>query len=1038
LVRKAIIGLGILLVTILIGFVAAPHLVDLGRLKEPLAREISARLDRPVLLVGRLDFSLLPGPSLTARDVRVANPSGAVASDMVRLRALEVKLAFWPLLAGRFEIRSGRLVEPEIDVERLADGSFNWSAVPGGLLERGGAQAGAELVLALDRLAIQNGAITYRAGAAIERFEHISAEAGVDATTGTIRVAGQLVAHGATLNLGLRSGRLDGAEIPFQLTLATAPETSLQLDALITGKPGARRIDGKLKLTTADVQALLLRSARVALPPFLAHPGTLAGQLSGTSEALALDPLQIDLGPAHAEGRLRWRAGVPEMALQLTLERLDLDHWPAAREAAAPSSWLPRAHAAELASGAVRADWLGTMAVSVELALEALIWRGGLVQDARLKVTLTEGQWRLERLSAALPGGSEIALSGAASLGAAGVRSEGVVEVNSDDLRRLAAWLGIRLDAVPPDRLRKASLASHFAGQGERLDLEAIDATLDATRLSGAATVLLRARPGIGLRLEADRLNLDAYWPQTGRGAGQEQAVDLRGLSGFDINLDGRVEALTWHGQPMADVHLAGLLRDGEITVRELAVGDLAGTTGKLSGVVEGLSGGAPRGQLAFDMHGTELDRLVRVFAPAAAGRSLGAFSFGGGLQSDGANITLDADLQVLDLRGHAGGEITLPAGAMNLAIDLEHPDLARLTHAVAPEYQMVGDPGALKIAGHLVGDLGHAAIEGFTLMVGEARLAGRLALDRTGPRPRLDAELEAGDWRLDPFLPVRHTAARGEAVRRLGAAPSALHLVAAGESGAATASAPRFADFALKLAGGSIALGGWHIDRPMLALSLEDGVLSLERLAGGFLGGDLAATARFPDGSPVEATLSLSNAGLKETLQQLAGVGAIEGRFDVEGALTCADRCVSDPIAHVTGEFALKGRDGSIAGINLKAINDRLDRPADVVALIRNGAGGRTSFSEVAGHVHLAGGITVSDDLRLRLEGGEAAAMLRVDWPRQMLTSRIDIHLAPLPAAPPLVIRLEGAMAAPRVVFEANAFEQYLNQRRAAAVPQP
>jgi uncharacterized protein involved in outer membrane biogenesis len=1036
-VRKAIIGLGILLVTILIGLVAAPHLVDLERLKEPLARELTARLGRPVVLAGRLDFSLLPGPSLTARDVRVANPAGAAVNDMVRLRALEVKLAFWPLLAGRFEIRAGRFVEPEIDIERLADGSVNWPAPPGGLLERRG-EAGAELALSLDRLAIQNGAITYRAGAWIERFEHISAEAGVEAATGTYRVAGQLVAHGATLNLGLRSGRLDGTEIPFQLTLTASPETSLQLDALIAGKPDARRIDGKLKLATPDVQALLLRSARVALSGFFAQPGSLTGRLSGGPGELALDPLQIDLGPAHAEGRLRWGlAGAPEMALQLTLARLDLDHWPAARQAAAPSSWLPRAYASEPASGPVRADWLGTMAASVELAVEALIWRGGLVQDARLKATLAQGQWRLERLGAALPGGSEIALSGAASLGPEGMHSEGVVEINSDDLRRLGAWLGVKLDAVPPDRLRKASLSSRFAGHGERLDLEAIDATLDATRLSGAATVLLRARPGIGLRLEADRLNLDAYWPQTAPGAGQDRAVDLRGLSGFDVNLDGRVEALTWHGQPMADVHLAGLLRDGEITVRELAVGDLAGTTGKLTGVVEGLSGGSPRGQLAFDMHGVELERLVRLFAPATARRSYGAFSFGGGLQSDGANITLDADLQVLDLRGHAGGEIALPAGAMDLGIDLEHPDLARLVHALVPDYQMAGDPGALKIAGHLRGDLSHAAIEGFTLAIGEARVAGRLALDRMGPRPRLDAELEAGDWRLDPFLPVRHTA-RGETVPRLGPAPSALHLAAAGESAATTVSTPHFADLALKLTGGSIALGGWHIDRPTLALALADGVLSLQRLAGRFLDGDLAATARFAEGSPSEAKLSLGNADLKEMLQQLAGVGAIEGRLDVEAALSCADRCASDPIAHVTGDVALRGHNGSIAGIDVKAINDRLDRPADLLALIRSGAGGRTPFSEVAGHLHLADGIAASDDLHLRVDGGEAMAMVRVDWPRQILTSRLDIHLASLPAAPPLVMRLEGAMAAPRVVLEANAFEQYLNQHRAAAAPQP
>jgi uncharacterized protein involved in outer membrane biogenesis len=264
------------------------------------------------------------------------------------------------------------------------------------------------------------------------------------------------------------------------------------------------------------------------------------------------------------------------------------------------------------------------------------------------------------------------------------------------------------------------------------------------------------------------------------------------------------------------------------------------------------------------------------------------------------------------------------------------------------------------------------------------------------------------------------------------------LHLAAAGESAGTAVSSSHFADLALKLAGGSISLGGWHIDRPTLALAFEDDVLSVQRLAGRFLGGDLAATARFPEGSPGEVKLSLGNADLKEVLQQLAGVGAIEGRRDVEGALACADPCTSDPIAHLTGDVALHGRNGSIAGIDVKAINDHLDRPADVLTLIRSGAGGRTSFSDVAGHLHLADGIAASDDLHLRLDGGEALAVVRVDWPRQILTSRVDIHLAPLPAAPPLVMRLEGAMAAPRVVLEANAFEQYLKHRRAAATPQP
>jgi len=204
-VRKAIIGLAILLFTLLIGLAAAPHFIDFERLKGPFARELETRIGRPVTLGGPLGFSLLPTPSLTARDVRVANPAGAAVNDMVKLRALEVKLAFWPLLAGRFEIRGGRLVEPEIDIERQAGGGINWPTSPA--REGPGPRAvsaglgDVEFALSLDHLSIQDASVTYRSGARVERLEHITGEAAIDGATGSLRVTAKLLAHGATLTL---------------------------------------------------------------------------------------------------------------------------------------------------------------------------------------------------------------------------------------------------------------------------------------------------------------------------------------------------------------------------------------------------------------------------------------------------------------------------------------------------------------------------------------------------------------------------------------------------------------------------------------------------------------------------------------------------------------------------------------------------------------------------------------------------------------------------------------------------------------------
>jgi uncharacterized protein involved in outer membrane biogenesis len=153
--RKSAIGLAILLFLALAGLILAPALVDLDRLKPRIAAQLAAETGRSVDLLGPLGLSLLPRLTITAHDIRLANLPGAAAKDMVRLRALEVKPAFWSLLKGAFEIRSARLIQPELELERRADGSDNWHFTPA-------AGAGDVFALALERCAIEDGTVTYR------------------------------------------------------------------------------------------------------------------------------------------------------------------------------------------------------------------------------------------------------------------------------------------------------------------------------------------------------------------------------------------------------------------------------------------------------------------------------------------------------------------------------------------------------------------------------------------------------------------------------------------------------------------------------------------------------------------------------------------------------------------------------------------------------------------------------------------------------------------------------------------------------------
>lgn len=1071
--RKTAIALAILVSLILASLVLAPQFVDLNRFKGPIATELAALTGRTIEFKGPIGLSLLPGPTITARDVRLANPPGAAVEDMVRLRAVEVKLAFWPLLARRVEIRGATLVEPDFDLERVATGDGNWQfdmRAPAGADE---AQASPAMMraLAVDHLTIENGAVTYRSGTTVERFEHLNATVAIEGRAGPYTAAGEFVSRGAALSFEARSGAIDAPDVPFQATLTIKPAARLQLDLISTGTGDERRIEGQLKLAADNAQTLAAVALRARLPAALARPVTLAADIRGTPRHLALEHLNVDFGAAHGEGSLRIAQGTPpSVGLNLSINQLDLDRWLAARKAAAamPPSLVPSAFAAPTdAAGPVPLAPLqpGAFAlpdsvhVSVDLGIKALIWRNGVVRDAQLKATLAGGQLTLDHAAALLPGGSDVSLSGSAAMSAEGPRGQGVFAANADDLRSILAWLGASSDGVPPDRLRKASLSSHLALAGDRLDLTGIDATLDATRLAGAATVALRERLGIGLRIAADRFNLDAYLPRDDAarpdaGGTPPGPVDAgnpwsAALGAFDANVDAHVDTLTWHGDPLGDAHFAGTVQNGEATIRDLSVGDIEGAAAQLSGAVQGLSGGPLGAQLTYEVHGAEFARLLHMVSPGLdAGASYGDFRLGGELRWAAENVSGIADLAILGGRAHVAGNLAPASARVALDIDIDHPSFEALMHSVSPTYRPAGgDLGPLKFTGQLTGAAGHFAIDRLALDIGQSTAAGKLAVDLGAARPHLTGDLKIGDWAIDRLLTARQSAAVDESIRHAGGLPGIILAQAGAGAAAAPATWSRepinlaplsLADADLTLSGNSLAYGRWRVDQPALTVVLNDGTLAVKQLTGRLFGGSIEADGDVAAAATpaLHATLKLRDADLKQAFMNEAGFGTIEGRFDIDASLAGEGRSPADVIARLSGEATLRGRDGRVSGIDLAVVNDRLrspDLPADLLALIRSGAGGRTRFSDLAGTFRVADGVARSDDLRVTADGAEGQATAIFDLPRWTMASRIEFRWTGIAVVPPLVLRLEGPIDAPREVFEVNPLQHFLGQRKPA-----
>jgi len=1060
--RKTAVALAILVALVLAGLVLAPHFIDLNRFKGPIAAELTAQTGRAVELRGPLGLSLLPGPTVTARDVRLANPPGAAVQDMVRLRAVEVKLAFWPLLARRVEIRSATLVDPDIDVERTAGGG-NWRFGRHAPPAAGEPDPSAAIMqaLAVDHLIVENGAVTYRAGNTVERLEHINATVAIQGGSGPYTASGEFVWRGAQLGFEVRSGALDAAEMPIEATFTVKPGARLQLNLVTTRTGDERRFEGRLKLSADNAQTLAAMALRTRLPTALVRPLTLAADIRGTPSDIAFEHLALDYGTAHGEGSLHIAQGTPpSVALSLAVSQLDLDRWLAKRKAAAelPPTLFSRAFAATGEATApvpLAPQQPGALVLpdgidaSVDLGVKALIWRNGVVRDAQLKASLAHGTLTLDRAAAQLPGGSDASLSGSIAIGAEGPRGRGAFAANADDLRGMLAWLGAPSGGVPADRLRKASLKSSLTLAGDRLDLAGIDATIDATRLSGAATVALRERPGIGLRINADRFNLDAYLPRDDVPPPPADAgnawPDL--LAAFDANIEAHVDTLTWHGEPLGDAHAAGTLQNGKMMIRDLSVGDIEGAAARASGTVQGLGADPFAAQLGYDVHGPELGRLLHVvserFDPA---QTYGEFRLGGDLRWAEETLSGTADLAVLGGRVHVAGSAAPASAHMALDVDIEHPSFAALMRSISPSYRPAGgDMGALKVTGQLTGGAGHFSLDHLALEIGHSTATGKLALDLGAARPHLAGDLRLGDWPIDQFLSARQSAAIDRGLGHAGLRPGVVLAQAGADMPAAPAVwshepidlAPlSLADADLTVSGNSIAYDRWRVDQPSVTIAVTDGAVAMKHLTGTVFGGSITADADVTAAAPpaLHAKLNLRDVDLKQAVSSEAGINSIKGHFDADASLAARGRSPAELIAGLSGEATLRGHDGTVSGMDLAAATEWLkvlDRPSDLFALIRSGLGGQTSFKELTGSFHAADGIVRSDDLRLAADGTAGQGTATLDLPRWTIASRLEFRLTGLPMAPPLRVQLEGPIDAPRERFDVNPLQHFLQQRQ-------
>ena len=208
--------LGALAAVVLIAFIV-PSVIDANQYKDTIAEKVQAATGRTLAIEGNIDLAILPVPTLSVYQIRLANLERTTSPDMVQLAALRVRIALFPLFAGRIQVESILLIDPIIELEMLADGRPNWeftsqkeeNATP----SEGEAQEKISdtdsQAIQVERFSIENGTIVYRdtKSGTLERIERLNADIRAESLTGPFRVQGDLVARGMPVSLNVGSGR---------------------------------------------------------------------------------------------------------------------------------------------------------------------------------------------------------------------------------------------------------------------------------------------------------------------------------------------------------------------------------------------------------------------------------------------------------------------------------------------------------------------------------------------------------------------------------------------------------------------------------------------------------------------------------------------------------------------------------------------------------------------------------------------------------------------------------------------------------------
>tara|TARA_R110002167_G_scaffold153378_2_gene347581 strand:- start:8753 stop:12361 length:3609 start_codon:yes stop_codon:yes gene_type:complete len=810
------------LVVVLVGAVlVAPSVIDWNSYKPEIAAKVRELTGRDLVIAGDINAQIFPAPTLTAENVSISSIEGAQSPDLATLRSVEVRIALAPLLGGHVRIENVRLIEPQINLEVLADGRNSWTilqpdagALPSdeataSVTPSGGKSEGP--AISLDDFDIVDGQLTYEDAGTSSRQTVSGINLNIAAaslTEGPFRAQGSLLYNGIRLGIDADIGAIvEGRTLPVDVGLTIGGDSAkIQLSGTVLGLDDTPRFRGDLNVLSENIGRVATAFAKgTPLPTPLHQPFSIKGVLDASQTSLSLENFDISIGGATGKGTISGNfKGTPTLKANVNIDQIDINSWMApANTASAPkkstasSAETPSEVVKEIAEAAAFSLPQG-LNVTASIRVGEIALSGDAVRNVVLNAELANGEMTLSQFSLQTPGAGELALFGFLVAKDGKPSFDGQFEAKIKQPRTLMAWLKSDTSALKVGKPGATSLAVGFSGTPQQISIRKLNLSFDETNITGAATLVPGDVLGIGATINMDRLNLDAYLADVSSKAPAKAAASkpaqpteqpteqtedqgttteavatpaptspfeaLRALAGINANLRTKIGSLTVNAIPLEKIDADIGLVDGDLTIRNFVLGNALSVSARMTGMLNGVGRGVPVAK-AFALRAEVGDPngLANRFGVDLPynNKSIGKPTFAADLNGPLTAPSLVSTVTGFDATLIADGTVR-PFDAVDMfdiGLRLRHDDFAALMRRLDTGYVPSGKIGGVNIASMLKGNANRIAFSDLVAAVGQAKITGNGRVDLDGARPALTATLDAGKLIVDPFLPAQKTA---------------------------------------------------------------------------------------------------------------------------------------------------------------------------------------------------------------------------------------------------------------------------------------